>query len=47
MKNPALVILTTLFTFSLQAPEKAPFNDAIRKEVMRADVFFLAGDAVT
>ena len=46
MKNPALVILTTLFTFSLQAPEKAPFNDAIRKEVMRADVFFLAGDAM-
>src|SRR5215475_5190028 len=26
------------------APKKAPFNDSINKDALRADLFFLAGD---
>jgi hypothetical protein len=38
----ALVLIVT----TLQAQERAPGNDSIRQEELRADLFFLAGDAM-
>jgi hypothetical protein len=41
-----LVAALTVFAFGLQAQEKAPQLDSIRKDDMRADLFFLAGDSM-
>jgi len=39
------VIVLSCFALAFQmAPEKAPFNDSINKDAMRADLSFLAGD---
>jgi len=35
-----------LLALSLRAEERAPQNDSIRKEELRADLFFLAGDSL-
>jgi hypothetical protein len=35
-----------LLALSLRAEERAPQNDSIRREELRADLFFLAGDAL-
>src|SRR5215468_1433219 len=38
-------ILVALVALAFQvAPQKAPFNDSINKDALRADLFFLAGD---
>jgi len=41
----ALMALMTITATAFQmAPPKAPFNDTINKDALRADLFFLAGD---
>jgi len=46
MRNKTLLILSALLSLSMQAQEKAPFVDSIRKEAMRPEIYFLAGDAM-
>jgi hypothetical protein len=42
-KISAIVLALAALAFQM-APQKAPFNDSINKDAMRADLFFLAGD---
>jgi len=42
----AALALGALIALSAAAQEKAPQNDSIRKEELRADLFFLAGDGM-
>jgi hypothetical protein len=44
MKNRIFVLLPVLFCLAFQSTEKAPFNDSIRQEEIKPEVFFLAGD---
>ena len=46
MKSKASLILIALFGLAFQGQEKAPLLDSIRKEAMRPEIFFLAGDAM-
>ncbi|MFH1572517.1 MAG: M28 family peptidase [Acidobacteriota bacterium] len=46
MKTRIILIAAGVAGLAFQAAEKAPFNDAIVKEEMRAELFFLAGDAM-
>src|SRR5215472_11671371 len=39
----AIALAVVALAFQM-APKKAPFNDSINKEALRADLFFLAGD---
>src|SRR5437870_1231669 len=39
-------IALALLVLSLQAQNQAPENDSIRKEDLKADLFFLAGDGM-
>ena len=43
MMLPAVVLVLIAVGFQM-APQKAPFNDSITKDALRADLFFLAGD---
>ena len=43
----AMTILAAVLHLSASAqPQRAPQNDSIRQEDLRADLFFLAGDAM-
>src|SRR5689334_18112289 len=48
MKRPLLVALgvTAALTLSVRGQGRAPHNDSIRQDELRADLFFLAGDAM-
>jgi hypothetical protein len=44
MGKRVLVLLSASLALAFQAAQTAPFNDSIRKEEFRPEVFFLAGD---
>lgn len=46
MCRKACSILIALFSLAFQGQEKAPFLDSIRKEAMKPEISFLAGDAM-
>lgn len=46
MKTRVILAATALLALGFQIQEKAPMNDSIQKEHLRADLFFLAGDGM-
>lgn len=44
--KPATLAAPLLLAIAVSAQEKAPQNDSIRKQELRADLFFLAGDSL-
>src|SRR6187431_2570052 len=46
MKTRALAIAAVIFSTTLIAQQRAPGNDTITQADLRADLFFLAGDAM-
>ena len=46
MKARISVVLLSLVLLAFQLPERAPQNDSIRKEDLKADLYFLASDAM-
>ena len=46
MRFRTSVAVLCLLALSVQAQERAPANDAIRKEALKADLFFLASDSM-
>lgn len=44
--KPVLVVACLIATAALSAQQRAPQNESIRQEDLRADLFFLAGDAM-
>lgn len=46
MRIRPVIVLVSLLALGFQAAERAPQNDSIRKEELRADLFFLASDGM-
>src|SRR6185295_18567141 len=46
MKKPLIAAVCLAAIVQVSAQQKAPQNDSIRKEDLRADLFFLAGDSL-
>src|SRR5438128_12164588 len=46
MKTPLIVAACLAAIVSVAAQQRAPQNDSIRQEDLRADLFFLAGDSL-
>src|SRR3954464_13589038 len=46
MRRPIAAVIVGLAFVPLAAQQRAPQNESIRQEDMRADLFFLAGDSL-
>jgi hypothetical protein len=47
INRPVLLTILSVLSLSFQHSDRAPEIDSIRKEEMRPDLFFLAGDDIS